>query len=137
MSNAAAKCTVTYELYTAESLEDGDMADHGWVQPGTERTRSLRTGCRRMYERNLRMARAGKFDWSLRDAVAYLEGQSFGSHEVEVTQDGVRIVGRVAYTEAEYHAERLDAEIHVKCGTGSAERLARVLADKFRARVSR
>lgn len=125
-------CTVTYETYTEESMQDGDMADCGWIHPGTERLRSVRTGCRRMYERNIRMARAGKFDWRLRDAVDYLAAQSFGEHEVEITDDGVRIVGRVAYSEAAYQATRQDAEIHVKCRAGSAERLAAGLRRKVR-----
>jgi hypothetical protein len=90
-----------------------------------------------VYERNVRMARAGRFDWRLRAAVEYLEGQSFSSHEVAVTEQGVRIVGRTAYHEAEYQGIRQDAEIRIDCRAGSAERLARVLADKFSARIER
>jgi hypothetical protein len=135
MSNAA--CTVTYETYTEDSLRDGDMADHGWIQPVTERLRSLRKGGRRIYDRNVRMARAGKFDWRLRDAIEFIAGQSFASHEVAVTERGVRVSGRAAYHESEYRGELHGAELHIECSAGTAQRLARALADKFGTRIER
>jgi hypothetical protein len=68
-----ARINVTFESVTEESAVDGDWSDHGWIEPGTEAQRSLHNGGKRMYERNLRMERAGRFDWpSLRAALTFI-----------------------------------------------------------------
>lgn len=149
-----ARVTITYEHLTDASIEAGDVEDNGWVQPGTEKQRSLRKGGARTYERNVRMAQRGRFDWRLRDAVEWLDNNNPGyisegyadnghvetegrvrdvwSLTVRALADGQDIVvGRNGYE----HGGRTNYELHLSDAShGTRERLRRVLAKRFNVR---
>jgi len=104
--------SVTFELLTPASVEEGDFHDHGWIDPRTERERSLRLGGKAMRERNIRMAQKGTFDWRLSAAVKFLNDNAGGpvaqaeysvgdqTLRVDLHQDGSDVVvGRHGYEE--------------------------------------
>ena len=128
------KFSVTFELLTAASVQEGDTADHGWIDPRTERERSLCVGGKVMRERNIRMAQKGTFDWRLRDAVKFLTDNAGGpvaqaeynvgdqSLRVDLHQDGSDIImGRNGYEE-----EQTRKNYSLFC-QGVSERQARVV----------
>lgn len=139
MARESMTVSVTYDVITEASAVDGDMADNGWIHPGTEARRSLRLGGKRMYERNLRMARAGKFDWTLRDALAFIEAQCCGHLEGEfvgVHDNKLRVYATGAYgSESEVcggsPVTSLSYAGHVDGASyGTLDRLTRFLASK-------
>jgi hypothetical protein len=127
--------SVTFETVTEASAEHGDHADHGWIHPDTEAQRSLCKGGKRMYERNLRMARAGRFDWpSLRAAIAFIEDNTSGSWDygqvdsrltLRKCSDGYDIVmGRNGYE----YGESVSHTLHVDgVSDGTLARICRYL----------
>lgn len=79
-----ARATVTFETVTPESAEDGDFADHGWVAPN-EYNVSLRRGGSRAYDKRVRMAQRGRYDWTIGDAVRFILGKAeYVQSEVDV-----------------------------------------------------
>lgn len=130
-----ARISVTFESVTEESAVDGDWSDHGWIEPGTEAQRSLRKGGKRIYERNVRMARARRFDWpSLRAALTWIEDNTsgywdYGQADSRLTlrkcSDGYEIVmGRNGYE----HGESTSHTLHVDgVSAGTLARICRYL----------
>jgi len=88
------RVSVTYDLVTEASAADGDHADHGYIHPLTEARRSCARGGWRVTERNFRMSRAGRFDWSLREAIAFIAGRSCSAHETCFSGTEDRIIIR-------------------------------------------
>jgi hypothetical protein len=147
------RVSVTYDVVTEASVVDGDTADNGWIHPQTEARRSLAKGGKRVYARNLRMAQAGKFDWTLRDAVKFISDNQCGSLEGDLGQPYVQTeAGTGPYTQpiilaqdvsvrapsdgydivmgskGYEHGESVSYTLHVSgITTGTAERLTRVL----------
>lgn len=79
-----ARATVTFETVTPESCEQGDFADHGWVAPN-ECNVSLRRGGNRAYDKRVRMAQRGRYDWAIGDAVRFILGKAeYVQSEVDV-----------------------------------------------------
>ncbi len=72
---------VTYDVVTEASVVDGDTADGGFIDPRTERRRSLKRGGHREHDRTLKASRSGKLDWSLRAAIEFIDGRSCAGHE--------------------------------------------------------
>lgn len=75
------RVSVTYSVVTESSVVDGDYADHGFIDPRSEQRRSFARGGKRAVERNIRMSQAGRFDWTLREAIEFIVGRSCASHE--------------------------------------------------------
>lgn len=117
-----ARFSVTFEVLTDESVEAGDAEDRGWVDPRTEKKRSHVKGGRRVTERHVRMARAGKLDWSLKEAVQWLNDNAGGpvseaeyewggmTLRVSFEQDGQDVImGRNGY---EYDGSKTNYTLH-------------------------
>jgi hypothetical protein len=127
--------SVTFEIVTEACATDGPFADHGWIHPETEVQRSLVKGGKRMYERNLRMARAGRFDWpSLRAAITFIEDNTSGNWDygqvdsrlvLRKVSDGYDIVcGRNGYE----YGESVSHTLHVEgVSAGTLARICRYL----------
>lgn len=148
--------TVGFETLTDESVENGDIEDCGYVHPETEKRHSYRKGGERVRQANIRRSRSGEFDWTLRDAIEWLDSNNPGSLEgyvdsgrvltsVDSTDGKVRLVwtltlraiadgqdivmGRRGY---EYADERENLELHFRSEShGSVQRLRRVLSARF------
>ncbi len=134
----SSKFSVTFEVLTPESVEAGDMADHGFVDPRTGKERSLRKGGKRVYERNVRMARKGAFDWSVKAAVEWLDSNAGGpvvqaeynvgdmTLRVDLHQDGADIiVGKNGYEE---ESKRTNYSLFCEgVSEGTARRILRAL----------
>jgi hypothetical protein len=120
---------ITYEVITEESAKHGDTADNGWIHPETELRRSLTIGGNRMRERNIRMARAGKFNWTLRDAIKFIDSQCCAEIEGDdgdIDRLYVRAMGEY-YSQA-YQGEQVNYGLHIEgVSSGTVDRLARVL----------
>lgn len=145
MARDRLRVSVTYDLVTEESAQDGDTADNGYIHPTTEARRSFSSGRKRDLDRNHKLARAGKFDFpSLRAALAYVSGRNCASHETCWTGDESCMS---IYANGEY--EGCDVEhfrgsrvvsanyaLHIEgASLGTLERLARVLASQPYERV--
>lgn len=137
------RVSVTYDLVTEESSQDGDHADHGYIDARTERRRSYAAGRKRDVESNMRQARAGKFDFpSLREALAFISKQSCAHHETCWTgpmgaagEQTLTVYCTDAYQGCD--VETVDGSqvtsvsycLHIDgCSAGTADRIARVLA---------
>jgi hypothetical protein len=131
------KVSVTYSLVTEESVVDGDHADHGYIQPGTEARRSFANGRKRDIERNVRMARADKFEFAtLREALAFISRQNCASHETcwDGSERTMGIYCTDAYQGCDVENFRgspvlsVGYDLHIQgCSYGTLDRLARVL----------
>jgi hypothetical protein len=130
------RVSVTYDIVTEASVVDGDTADNGYIQPGTEARRSYARGGKRIIDRNIRMSRAGRFDWTLRDALAFLDSQNCASHETcwQRSDDTMSIDASGAYQGCD--VERLGGStvlsirytLHIAGATyGTLDRVARLL----------
>lgn len=130
--------SVTYDLVTEESVQDGDTADNGYIHPTTEQRRSFSNGRRRDVERNMRLARAGKLDFpSLRAAFAFIDNQSCAHHETcwsgNETTLSVRATDAYQGLDIEECGGSLvlsvSYDLHIEgVSNGTLDRLARVLA---------
>lgn len=137
------RVSVTYDLVTEESVQDGDTADNGYIDPATERRRSFASGRKRDVERSMRLSRAGKFDWpSLRAALAFIGSQNCAHHETCWTgplgaagESALSVYCTDAYQDcnAEYVGKSRIVStsycLHIDgCSAGTADRIARMLA---------
>lgn len=133
------RVSVTYSVITEASVVDGDHADHGYIHPLTEARRSYARGGKRVIERNIRMSRAGKFDWSLREAIAFIVGRSCNSHESRWLRSDYRltIIACGEYQGADEGKERMHGspvvsvnyDLHIEgVSYGTLDRLARMFA---------
>lgn len=122
---------ITFELVTPASAEDGDFADHGWLAPNEQeislvrdcRGRSLQDVARKS---RIRRSQAGKFDWTLRDAVRFMVGNRLDSMRFTGPQDdGLQV--ETEDTIDEGTGDRLRWTMHVTASYGTLARLARVL----------
>lgn len=152
MHRGHTQVTVGFETLTDESVEQGDFEDIGWIHPATEAQRSLRKGGKRIYERNVRMAQRGAFDWELRDALEWLDSNNPGYLEGYVDSGRVLTRGETAEGQVKlvwaltlraiadghdivmtsngygYAPERINYEVHVRTlSHGSRARLRRLL----------
>jgi hypothetical protein len=135
--------SVTYNLTTEESVQDGDHADHGYIDARDESRRSYAAGRKRDIESNMRQARAGKFDFpSLRAALAFISSQNCAHHETCWTgplgaagESTLSVYCTDAYQGCD--VEHVDGSrvvsigycLHIDgCSAGTADRIARVLA---------
>jgi len=137
MRGTFVKVSVTYDVVTEESVVDGATADNGWIDPKTEARRSLMNGRKRDTARHLRMAQAGKLNWRLRDAIAFISAQNCAHHESCWTPEnnhcGLGVSATDAYethsTDAQPGVLSINYDLHVQgLSAGSYARLARVLA---------
>lgn len=133
------RVSVTYDVITEASVEDGDYADHGYIQPGTEARRSYARGGKRVIERNIRMSRAGRFDWTLREAIEFIGGRSCNSHEScwVGSDDRLTIIASGEYQGVDEGKERIagspvisvNYDLHIEgVSFGTLDRLARMFA---------
>lgn len=130
-----ARITVSFEEITSASAEDGDFADTGFVQPGTGAWRSLRKGGKRMYDRNVRMSQAGRFNWSLGAALRFIDAQCCESFEGQIDsymypsnpdRMSVRALGE--YHAREYQGRQVNYTLHIdRVSEGTIARLRRAL----------
>ncbi len=130
---------VTYDVVTEVSVQDGDTADGGFIDPRTERRRSLKRGGKREHERTLKASRSGRLDWTLRAAIAFIDAQNCGHHETDWCPENDHC-GLSVYATDAYEAHSTDAQpgvlsinyaLHVKgLSGGSCGRLARLLRSK-------
>lgn len=122
---------ITFESRTTESDEQGDLADHGWTAPN-EQEISLVRDCRGRSLQNvarasrIRRSQAGKFDWTLRDAVRFMVGNRLDSMYFGGACDEVLRVN-TDDTIDEGTGDRLRWTMHVRASQGTLDRLARVL----------
>lgn len=131
------RVSVTYDIVTPASAEEGDAAERGYIDPRTERERPTDAGRKRDIERTERAAKAGRLNWSLRDAIAFIGRQNCARHETDWTQ-GANGRGLAVYATDAYETQSTDARpgvlsvnysLHVDgLSYGSFARLARVLA---------
>lgn len=136
MARECIKVSVTYDVVTEESVQDGDTADGGFIDPRTERRRSLKRGGKREYERTLKASRAGRLNWDLSEAMRWIEAQCCGHHETDWCPENDRC-GLTVYSTDAYETHSTDAQpgvlsinyaLHVKgLSAGSFIRLARLL----------
>lgn len=137
------RVSVTYDLVTEESSQDGDHADHGYIDARTERRRSFVSGRKRDVESNMRQARAGKCDFpSLREALRFINAQNCAHHETCWTgplgaagESQLRVYSTDAYQDCNAECIRgsrvasVSYCLHIDgCSSGTADRIARVLA---------
>lgn len=137
------RVSVTYDLATEDSVQDGDTADSGYIDARTERRRSFSNGRKRDVESSMRQARAGKFDFpSLREALRFIDAQSCSHHETCWTgplgaagESTLSVYCTDAYQDG--HSEHVRGSrvvsvsycLHIDgCSAGTADRIARVLA---------
>jgi hypothetical protein len=134
MTRESMRVSVTYDVVTEESVADGDTTDNGYIQPGTEARRSFSNGRKRDIERNMRMSRAGKFDWTLRDALAFIDSQNCATLEGQWTgvhDNSLRVYASGSYDEQAYGGPRESFSLHLTpVSYGSCDRLQRLLASK-------
>lgn len=137
MRGTFVRCTVTYDIVTEASAEQGDAADGGWIDPRTHRERSLRNGRKRDIERTSRAASAGRLNWRIRDAIAFIDAQNCANHESYWTPEnnhcGLGVSATGAYetysTDARPGVVSVNYDLHIRgLSAGSYARLARVLA---------
>ena len=122
--------SVTYEVITDESATDGDTADNGYVHPETEARRSFATGNRRLRDRNIRMAQAGKFHWTLREALRFIDAQCCESFEGQV-DDHMTVRAMGEYHASQYEQLQVNYALHIDgVSSGTLDRLARVFEGK-------
>jgi hypothetical protein len=138
------KVQVTYATHSEASIEAGDAEDMGWIHPSTEARRSHRQGGKRLTERNIRMAPAGRFDWRVRDALRWLDRNTSAYYEAEEDRRmnvparralslTVRAIpdGRDVIMTANgyaYDPERIEYALHISdCSEGTISRLRRLL----------
>jgi hypothetical protein len=138
MRGTFVKVSVTYDIVTEESVVDGDTADRGYIDPTTERERSLVNGRRRDIERTTRARDKGRLYWRLREAIAFIDKQCCASHESCWTPEnnhcGLGVSASGAYethsTDARPGVVSVNYDLHVRgLSAGSYARLARVLAN--------
>lgn len=131
------RVSVTYDIVTEASAVDGDHADHGYIAPGTETRRSYARGGKRVIERNIRMSRAGRFDWTLREAIDFIVGRSCASHETCWTGADDHMSIRASSEYQGCDIERLGGstvvsvayDLHIAgASDGTLDRLARLFA---------
>lgn len=137
------RVSVTYDLVTRESSEDGATADNGYIDARTEQRRSFSNGRTRDIERNRRIARAGRCDFhSLREAMAFIERQCCEHMETcwtgplgaagESTLSVYCTGARDEYESELFNGSRIvstDYCLHIDgCSAGTADRIARLLA---------
>lgn len=136
MARERIRVTVTYDVITEDSAEHGDTADGGFIDPRTERRRSLRRGGKREHERTLKASRAGRLDWTLRAAIEFIDAQNCGHHETcwcpENNHCGLTVYSTDAYethsTDAQPGVLSINYALHVTgLSDGSFIRLARAL----------
>jgi hypothetical protein len=132
------RVSITYDVVTRESAQDGDTADNGYIHPATEARRSLSNGRNRDIERNMRLARAGKFDFpSLRAALSFISARNCSHHEsCWVAEDTMSIYTGSEYSEGYEETFRgsvvagVSYALHISGAShGTLERLARLLAN--------
>lgn len=132
------RVAVTYDLVTEESVQDGDHADHGYIDARTQRRRSYAMGRKRDVESNMRQGRAGKFDFpSLREALRFIDAQNCAHHETcwLGTEDCLSVYCTDAYQGCDVETVRgsrvisVSYALHIQgCSEGTMERIARMLA---------
>lgn len=132
------RVSVTYDLVTEASAEDGDHADNGYIDARTERRRSFSNGRKRDIDASMRQARAGKFDFpSLREALRFIDAQNCGHHETcwLGTEDCLSVYCTDAYQGCDVESIRGSRVVSVSyclhiegCSEGTMERIARMLA---------
>lgn len=121
------RINVTFETITEESARDGDTADHGWVDPRTEGRRSLCRGGKRIYERHVRMAQRGRFNWDLSAALRFIEAQRCESYEGQV-DDRIWVRAMGEYHASQYEGLQTNYALHIEgCSDGSMRRIERLL----------
>jgi len=122
-----AKASITYEVITDESAENGDMAEHGWWLPGGwEHPLEDTDG---WHDDVLAEAQAGEFDLEVGRAVrAAVELGAI--HEIQILGDGLsaRSVDAPCDRACIEDGEHRFYWLHVKgCSPGTLARIARVL----------
>ena len=132
--------SVTYDIVTEESAQYGDAAERGYIDPRTERERPTDAGRKRDIERTVRAAKAGRLNWRLRDALAFIDQQCCAHAESDWTLDEYERPGLAVYATDAYETHSTDARpgvtsvnysLHVDgLSAGSYLRLARLLASK-------
>jgi hypothetical protein len=134
MARESIRVSVTYDVVTEESVVDGATADNGYIQPGTESRRSFSNGRKRDIGRSMRMARAGKFDWTLRGALAFIDAQNCATLEGEWTgvhDNSLRVYASGSYDEQACGGPRESFALHLTpVSYGTCDRLQRLLASK-------
>lgn len=133
------RVSVTYDIVTAASALDGDAAERGYIDPRTERERPTNAGRKRDIGRTERAAKAGRLNWRLRDALAFIDKQCCAHAESDWMLDNARL-GLAVYATDAYETHSTDARpgvisvdysLHVRgLSPGSYMRLARLLASK-------
>lgn len=133
------RVSVTYDIVTEASALEGDAAERGYIDPRTERERPTDAGRKRDIERTERAAKAGRLNWRLRDALAFIDKQCCAHAESDWTLDNARL-GLAVYATNAYETQSTDARpgvasvnyaLHVDgLSPGSYMRLARLLASK-------
>lgn len=136
MARESMRVSVTYDVVTEESAVDGATADGGFIDPRTERRRSLERGGKRVHERTLKASRSGRLDWTLRAAIEFVEAQNCAHHETDWCPENNHC-GLTVYSTDAYETHSTDARpgvlsinyaVHVKgLSDGSYTRLARLL----------
>lgn len=127
-----AKASVTFETTTNESIEHGDLADHGWVTPGLHQV-SIGGRCKgeRAYSKRVRMAQKGRYDWPLGEAVRHFLGEAdYVSVEPHMGERGWRVVVRKDRVADDYGEAVGYAVFFPHLSLGTAERLARVFINQ-------
>jgi hypothetical protein len=133
------RVSVTYDVVTEASAIDGDHADHGYIQPDTETRRSYARGGKRQIDRNVRMSRAGRFDWKLRDAIEFIATRACECHETcwVRSNDTLSIRACSEYQGCDAGKERINGspvvsvsyDLHIDgVSFGTLDRLARMFA---------
>lgn len=132
------RVSVTYSLVTESSVQDGDHADHGYIDARTERRRSFANGRSRDVQRNIRIAQAGKCDFpSIREALRFIDAQNCA--HLESCWDGSERTLSVSATEAYQGCDveslhgspviSVSYDLHLQgLSYGTLDRLVRVLA---------
>lgn len=125
--------TITYDAVSEDSVVDGATCDNGYIDPGEER-RSFANGRKRDIERNIRQARAGRYQWTLRGALDFLKRHD-GDREVwEAQHNGDSLSARVCGEYDPGNASELQATytLHLKgkLSAGSWARICRLLESR-------
>lgn len=136
MARESMRVSVTYDVVTEESVVDGDTADGGFIDPRTERRRSLKRGGKREYERTLKASSSGRLHWDLSEALRWVKAQCCAHHETDWCPENNHC-GLTVYSTDAYETHSTDAQpgvlsinyaVHVRgLSDGSYTRLARVL----------
>jgi hypothetical protein len=130
------RVSVTYDIVTEASVVDGDHADNGYIDPRDESRRSFARGGKVRVGRNIRMSRTGRFDWTLREALEFLDNRSCQSYEScwQRSDDTLSIDGSGEYQGCD--VERMGGSrvisvsytLHIAEATyGTLDRIARLL----------